>query len=72
MITYSVMCIVHLIHIVIIWNFNLGLLDIRDRIPAVESQINQRKEAFLKKLITVEMLLSMHLKILLITTGVSQ
>lgn len=49
LITYSVMCIVHLIHIVIIWNFNLGLLDIKDRIPAVESQINQRKEAFFKK-----------------------
>lgn len=56
MITYSVMCIVlrilqtfnHLIHIVIIWNFNLGLLDIRDRILIVESQINQRKEAFLE------------------------
>lgn len=55
MITYSVMCVVlrilqtfnHLIHI-IIWNFNLGLLDIRDRIPVVESQLNQRKEAFLK------------------------
>lgn len=56
MIIYSVLCVMlsilqmptHLIHTVIIsgWNFNLGLLDIRGRSPIVESQINQRKEAF--------------------------